>query len=188
SLYLGVYTSTSEDFVCIHAESTTSSEARCAPVDDPDDFQLIAPREPDVLYYADQLGSRWLIQTNREAPNFRIVETGNDELGDAARWRDVVAHSPDIFINEFAAFDHFIAVDERSDALRRLRVIPDRGASFYVTGDDAAYTMSLGDNPDPHTTVLRYEYESLTMPHTVYDVDVFSAKRTELKRQSVPGG
>ena len=188
SFYLGVYTTTSENFVCIHAESTTTSEARCAPVDDLDHFTLIAPRQTDVLYYADQLGSRWLIQTNRDAPNFRIVETANDDLGDPAHWKDVVPHSKDIFINEFAAFDHFIAVDERSHALRRLRVIPDRGQSFYVTGDDPAYTMSLGDNPDPHTTVLRYEYESLTMPHTVYDVDVFSAKRTELKRQAVPGG
>ncbi|MEZ5464031.1 MAG: S9 family peptidase [Lysobacteraceae bacterium] len=188
AFYLDLHGTTSEDFLCIHAESTTTSEVRCAPADDPENFRVIAPRETDVLYYADQFGDRWLIQTDRDAPNFRIVEVGNDELGDPARWTDVVAHSPQVFINDFAVFERFLAIDERSNALRRLRVIPDHGDSFHVTADDPAYTMSLGDNPDPHSRVLRYEYESLTMPHTVYDLDVFSGQRAERKRQTVPGG
>ena len=51
------------------------SEMRYLSADDPGGaFQVIEPRRRDVEYYADHQGERFVIWTNDQAPNFRVME------------------------------------------------------------------------------------------------------------------
>ena len=43
---------------------------------------------------------------------------------------------------------------------------------FFIASDEAAYTTSLGVNPEFDTELVRYAYSSLTTPTTLYDYDV----------------
>lgn len=188
SFYIDVETTRSKEYVCIYLSSTVSHEQRCADRDDPSEFRLIAPRERDFEYEADHLGGRWVVRTNWNAPNFKLMEVPDGAWDDRDAWTDLVAHDEDVFITGFELFDDFIAVGERSGGLTRIRILPDEGDEHYVAADEPAYAMLLATNAEPGTDLLRYTYTSLTTPNTTYELDVKTGERTMLKEDPVLGG
>lgn len=188
SFDLTVERSKSERYLFIGSESTTSSEWRYARTDDATfSFAVVSPREEDHEYQVDHLDERFLIRTNWRALNFRIVDVPVTAAADRTRWRDVVAHDAEIFIQDFELFRSFLAVNERSQGLMNIRVQRWGDAPFRLTADDPAYTMALGSNPELDTTRLRYVYTSLTTPATTFDYDIADGSRVLLKREPVLG-
>ena len=189
SFYMGIFRTRSDDHICIYVQSTVSSEQRCTSAGAPGAFTLLAPRQRDFEYRADHLGDRWVIRTNWDAPNFRLMTLADDQRsGDRALWKDMVPHSNDVFVEDFALFDGFTAIEERSGGLKRLRTLAADGESDFVASDEPAYTMRLGMNAEPDTQWLRYDYTSLTTPSTTYEVNPATGERKLLKRTPVLGG
>src|SRR3546814_9852955 len=67
--------------------------------------------------------------------------------------------SSDLLIEDFLPFEHFIAIEERSEGLSRLRIIDDKGQN-YAKADDPAYAMALDTNAEAGSDWLRYTYRS----------------------------
>jgi oligopeptidase B len=188
SFDLVVERSKSERYLFIGSESTTSSEWRYARCDDASlSFEIVVAREHDHEYQIEHLDQRFLIRTNHVAQNFRIVDVPIGQAGDRSRWRDVVAHDPAVFVQDFEVFREFLAVGERSGGLLKIRVQRWNETPFHLTADDPAYTMRLGSNPELDTTKLRYVYTSLTTPSTTYDQDIATGARELMKREPVLG-
>ena len=190
SFYTSVGTTKDERYVIIFARSTVSTEMRYADASDPAlAFRVFLPRERDLEYYPDHLEGRWIIRTNWQAPNYRLMEASVGEEGDRAKWRELLAHRDDAFVDGFDVFRDFLAIEERSDAMRKIRIRPwKNGKDFYIASDEAAYTTSLGVNAEIDTRIVRYEYTSLTTPMTVYDYDIQTGERQLMKRTEVLGG
>jgi oligopeptidase B len=188
SFYMGVGKTTSEKYICISVRSTVSSETRCTPAAQPGEFEILAPRERDFEYDADHLGERWVIRTNWEAQNFRLMQASENDIRARSQWQDLIAHDASVFIEGFALFDGFIAVGERSQGLTRLRLRKGDGSEQYVAADETAYSMGLSVNAEPSTDWLRYTYTSLTTPATTYELNVVTGERKLLKEQPVLGG
>ena len=187
SFYMGVDRTRDDRYIVIGVSSTVSDEVRYAPAADPREFTVLAGRERELEYSADHLGGRWVILTNVDgAKNFKLVEapSGSTSRSD---WRDLVAHDPDVFLENFELFNGFIALGERSDALERVRILRGDGSAEYVQADEPAYSMGLSANTEPDTTRLRYTYTSLTTPATTYELDTASGERVLLKQQPVIG-
>jgi oligopeptidase B len=185
---LTVERSKAERYLFIASESTTSSEWRYTRTDDPKlQFKVVLPREEDHEHQIDHIDDRFLIRTNWQALNFRIVEVPVETAAERNRWRDVVAHDPEIFVQDFEIFRTFLAVSERSRGLMNVRVQRWGEAPFRLTADDPTYSMSLGVNPELDTTKLRYVYTSLTTPTTTFEYDLTDGSRKLLKREPVLG-
>ncbi len=182
--------STSGQFNYIYVRSTVASEMRVVPSDQPEgEFQVFFPRERDHEYSADHLGDRWIIRTNYQAPNFRLTEVGLDQHSDRGQWRDVIAHSDDVFIQGFDAMEQFLAVSERSNGLRQIRIHDwNSGESSILAFDEDAYAAYLGTNPDQSSNKLRFVYTSMTTPTQTWDLDVATGERELLKQAEVHGG
>lgn len=187
TFYLSISRTRSERYLCIDLRATVSTEMRCAELADPSRLFVLAPRQRDFLYDADHLGNRWVIRTDWRAPNGRLMTVAENEVGDRARWKEWIAHREDAFLGGFELFDDFIAVEERSEGLLRLRVLPAQGEGFLVASDEPAYVMGLSTNAEPGTHWLRYGYSSLTTPQTTYEVDVTTGERRLLKTEPVLG-
>ncbi len=190
AFYTRVSRTTSNDYNFIYLRSTVASEMHVVPADATDaPFEVFYPRERDHEYMADHLGDHWIIRTNFEAPNFRIMKVGLDEHADREAWQDVIVHSEDVFVEGFDALEGFLALGERSDGLRRIRIFDwESGESELLTFDEPAYAAYLGTNRDQSATTLRYVYTSMTTPRSTYELDVATGERTLLKRDEVPGG
>jgi oligopeptidase B len=189
SYYMHISRTRDDRYLCIDLDSTVSTEVRCTPAANPGEFAVIAPRQRDFEYQADHLDGRWVIRTNWDAKNFRLMQLADGQAwGDRARWQPLVPHSEEVYIEDFELFDGFVAIEERSGGLLRVRTLKADGGSEFVAADEPAYAMSLSVNAEPDTTKLRYSYDSLTTPHTQYEVDTATGERTLLKRDPVLGG
>ena len=189
SFYMGISRTRSDAYICIGVQSTVSSEMRCTSAAKPGKFTVFAPRQRDVEYSADHLDGRWVIRTNWNAPNYRLMTRDDTAAeGDRKAWKELVPHAGDVFIEGFELFKGCIAIEERSNALLRLRTLTADGKSAFVASDEPAYTMGLNINAEPDTDWLRYAYTSLTTPNTVYEVNMSTGERRLLKRDPVLGG
>jgi oligopeptidase B len=189
SFYTSVATTKDERYILIQARSTVSTEYRYADAADPAlVFRVFLPQERDHEYHVEHLDGRWIIRTNWRAPNFRLMEAAVGEEGDRANWRELIPHREDAFIHGFDVFREFLAIEERSGALRKIRIRPWSGASdFFISADEPTYTAELGQNAEIDTQIVRYEYQSLTTPQTTYDYDIQTGERQLLKRMPVLG-
>lgn len=190
AFYTWVGRTTSNAYNTVYLRSTVASEMRIVEADAVDEpLRVFFPRERDHEYQADHLGERWLIRTNFQAPNFRIASAPLDAHAERDLWRDVIAHSDSVFIHGFDALADFLAVSERSDGLRRIRIHDwESGDAELLEFDEPVYTAMLGTNRDQSAGTLRFVYASPTTPATTWELDVASGERTLLKRKEVPGG
>jgi len=187
SYYMAVGRTSDDKYVCIVLQSTTSDEQRCTSAASPGEWAVVAPREREFRYMADHVGDRWIVRTNWQAPNYRLMTVADSAAsGGRAAWRDLVPHGETAFIEAFQPFDRFIAIEERSGGNKRLRLLTNEGKSSFVEAEEPAYTMTLGDNSEVATTKVRYTYDSQTTPEITYEIDALTGAKTVLKKRPAP--
>ncbi len=189
SFYTGISKSKSDEYIFIHMQNTLSSEWRFAHASDPRfRFETFLPHEPDHEYDLEHIGDSFIVRTNWQARNFRLMRAVLGGHANRADWRDVVAHREDTFIEDFDVFDTFLALSVRSGGLRKIAIRPyPEGDEFFIASDEAAYSTTLAANAEMNTMTLRYAYSSLTTPTTQYDYDVRTRQQVLLKRDPVLG-
>ena len=187
SFYMGIGRTSDDKFICILLQSTVSNEQRCTSAANPGQFTVIAPREREFRYTADHVGNRWIVRTNWNAPNYKLM-TVSDAQASAGRsaWSDLVPHDANVFIEDFKPFNTFLAIEERSGGNKRLRLLTDAGKSSFVTADEPAYEMGLAVNREVDAAAVRYTYNSLTTPTITYMVNAATGERSVLKRTPSP--
>ncbi len=77
--------------------------------------------------------------TDWDAPNYRLMTVNDDQIGDRDRWQPLLAHDPDVFIDSFQLFNDYLVINERSNGLDRVRLMPwaDLSKAQYVESDEA---------------------------------------------------
>jgi oligopeptidase B len=188
SYYLSIGKSRSEKYLFISLESTQQTEWWYADAGDLR-FHPVLPREPDHEYQVEHLGGDFIIRTNWQAPNFRIVRVPIAMSADKSRWQDVVPHRPDAFVEDFEVATGHLAVNERSGGLRKIRIKSWKGgADTLIEASEAAYTMTLVATPEVESDTIRYIYTSLATPRTTYDFHVPTGRKELRKVDPVLGG
>jgi len=189
TLTTGIDATASRRYLAIRTEGYDENELRVVPLDAPDAKPVVVlPKVKGVRNYADHLRGRWVIRTNEGARNFRLVFAPEAAPSDRSAWVDFVPHRADAAVDGFALFDAGVAVAERADANPRVRVIPwSGGLGRVVPVHESAYSMALGDNPDPANPFVRVGFTSMVTPRTVIDVDLVRGAQAVRKVQPVVG-
>jgi len=189
SNYIGVGKSKNNHFIFIYSQATLSSELRWIDAAKPATaFQSFQPRMKEVLYDVTPLADKFLIRTNWNAKNFRLMECPLDKT-DSSHWTEVIPHRTDVLLQGVEEFSNFVVLNERKDGLVKLRVRSIDGKNeHYIDFGEAAYAAGVGTNPDYNSTKLRYNYTSLTTPNSVYDYDMSTKDKKLMKQQEVLGG
>jgi oligopeptidase B len=190
SYYMGVRKSRSEKFLFIDLRSTQQSEVRYADAADLElRFKPVLPREPDLEYQVDHLGQNFIIRTNWRAPNFRIVRTPIATSADKRTWSDVIPATDDKFIADFEVSKDYLAINERSGGLLKMRVKSWAfGKDILIASEEPTYAASLVHTPGLNGSTVRYVFSSLAIPRTTYDYDMGSDKKDLKKTEAVLGG
>ncbi len=184
-----VFKTKSKKFLMIVSSQTLSQEYRYLQADDPcGELKVFWPRERDHEYHVEHFGERFLIRTNNQAKNFRLMATPIAQTG-KEHWQEIVGHREDVLLREFEIFNEYLVLEERRRGLVQIRVMPWSGdEGHYLQFDEPAYTAELGANPQLDTATLRFEYSSMTTPVSVYDYDMRTRTSTLLKQEEVLGG
>ncbi len=191
SYYMGLGKTTDDRYILIALSATVSDEVRVLPADASDNkWQVLAPRQRDFKYRADHNQGRWVINTDWNAPNYRLMSVADGQIGDRAKWQELLPHDPKVLLRDFALFDNYLAISERSNGLQRLRVLPLQNpqGAYYVEGSESCYVAGLSVNEETNTEVLRYAYTSLTTPSSVFELNMRTGEKQLLKEDPVLGG
>jgi len=187
--YIGVGKSKNEKYIMIYSSATTSSEVRYLPADDPNGgFKVFQPRMKDVLYDITPLEDKFLITTNKDALNFKVMETPINKTG-VENWKDLIPHRKDVLILGIDEFKNFLVFSERQNGLSQL-VIQDRKTQKkeFLKFDEPTYMIRSMNNPEYNTDNFRFAYTSMITPSSQYEQNLVTGKRTLLKQQEVLGG
>ncbi|MBZ0242584.1 MAG: S9 family peptidase, partial [Bacteroidales bacterium] len=189
TFYAFVYKTKSRAYIMVGTVSTMSAEYRFVDANKPqNDFTMVQARQPDMLYGVDHYKNDFYIRTNLDAQNFRLMKTRVKKPG-MDNWKEVIAHRPDVLLEDFEIFSDYLAVSERQKGLVNIRVMSwDKKNDYYLDFGEPVYTAYMSTNVDFETKTLRYGYTSLTTPNSVYDYDMAAKTRTLLKQQEVLGG
>ncbi len=186
---VGVWRCRSARYLFLETGSHTTSEVHYLEAGTPTQpWTLVSPRQQDREYDVDHHGDRFYIRVNDTGRNFRLVSTPVDDPR-PERWQEVQAHHPDVMIEGIDLFAHHCVVYQRQDGLPGIRITDLRsGDEHAMTFPEPAYSASPGSNYQWDTTTLRFRYQSLVTPDSVFDYDMESRQRTLLKQEEVLGG
>lgn len=187
--YISQSKSKNGKFIFINSGSTTSSEVRYLSADAPaESFKVFQPRIKNVLYRVTALEDKFLVTTNKDALNFKVMETPLSKTT-VENWKDFVAHRSDVLLEDVEEFKNYLVFTERQNGLTQI-VIQNRknGKKDFLKFDEAAYSVYPMGNPEYDTDNFRYSYTSMITPATQYEQNLTTGKRTVLKVQEVLGG
>ena len=183
------YKTRSQSYIFMVSRSHTTSEARFIPATQPDgNWQIVEPRKQGVEYYPDHNGSSFYIRVNDTGRNFRLVSAPVTDPG-SKNWHEVLAHNPDIMLDEMDLFRSFLVLYQREGGLPQIRVTDLRdGKSKRIAFPEQAYASYPYINRIYDTTEFRYGYQSPITPPSVFSYDMEKGTSTLLKQKEVPGG
>lgn len=189
SNYIGVGKSKSGKYIFIYSAGTLSSETRFISAANPEaSFKTFQPRTKEVLYDVTALDDKFLIVTNWNAKNFRLMECPLDQT-ESTYWKEVIPHRKDVLLSGVDEFKNFLVLSERKNGLEQLRIRNLKtNQESYLDFGEPAYTAYTVSNPEYNTSTVRYGYTSLTTPPSTYDYNMISKQKKLMKQQEVVGG
>jgi oligopeptidase B len=181
--------SKSDQYFFINIAYTQTVEVRYLDANNPTgEFKVIKPRENEFFYETEHWGDKFLLRTNKDAKNFRLMEAPIS-APDVANWKDILPARPDVYLEGIEVFKDYLVALERKGGLKQLRVIrwSDRAEHYLETGEPT-YTTNFDANPEFDTKTLRYGFSSMKTPYSVIDYDMDARTKKVLKVQPVLGG
>jgi len=182
--FVSVDLSRSEEWIVIDSSSKLSSEVMLIPAADPtQEVRVVRPREPDLEYHVDHWGDRFVVVTNLDAEDFRVMTA---PLGEPGEWTEFVGHEAGRRIMSAEPFASHLVVHEWHQAQQRVRILFTDGTERLIDLGAGPHAVELESNPEWNTDTVRYVYQSFTAPVSVYEENVRDGERTLLKRNPTP--
>ena len=191
TFYVSVGNTRSMEYVEIDISSSTSSEVRLIQSDKPEMVPYIfLEREKDHLYSVDHDPSskRFLIESNWNAINFRLLETSLPNSKDKYNWIELIPHREDVLLQSVVPFPNHLVIMERENGLKHLKIVnKENGDSKKIKFNDPSYSAYLAANPEYDADKFYYGYSSMRTPDSLYSVKLESGRKRLLKETEVKG-
>jgi len=186
---IGAGRSRDKAVILLGSESKTSTEWLYLPANNPTaELKIISPREADHEYNVDHRGDLFYIRTNKGAKNFRVVTAPVANPGQA-NWKELIAHRPQVKIEDLDLFADHLVLSEWEKGLENIEIFDfHTNKAHRVNFPEPVYSAAVAQNHEFASKVVRYNYQSLVTPSSVFDYDMDSRKATLLKETEVPGG
>jgi oligopeptidase B len=186
---IGAGRSRDKAVILLGSESKTSTEWRYLPAAAPTaELKIISPREADHEYDVDHRGDLFYIRTNKGAKNFRVV-TAPVSNPSQANWKELIAHRPEVKVEEIDLFAGHLVLSEWEKGLQKIEILDfQTNKRHRVEFPEPVYSAAVAQNREFTTPIVRYNYQSLVTPSSVFDYNMNTRKATLLKETEVPGG
>lgn len=190
--YMGLYRMKSKKYIAIGSDHNgIASEYQLLEAENPTgEFKTFLPRERGHEYDIEHFEDKFYVKTNtNNALNFKLMEVGENETSDKSKWKTVIEHRPEVYLEGIEVFKNHLVVQEKNQGLSQLRIINHlTKLEHYLNFGEPAYDANIGANPSFDTNILRYGYTSLTTPNSTFDYDMNAHTKELKKQQTVLGG
>lgn len=179
----------SEAFILLNVESATTSEVRYLNAWNAEGtFAVFAQRQHGVEYSLEHHSNWFCVRINDTGRNFRLVAAPVEDTS-RENWKELIAHREDTLIESAEAFAEHLVVVHRQGGLRQYRIDGLKtGETHLVPFPEPAYHTNPVANAEFRTNLLRFSYQSMVTPPTVYDYNMDDRTRELKKQEPVLGG
>lgn len=192
--WVAIGRSRSDKYLFIASGSAVTAEVHYVDANDPSAELTTVWGRRDLVEYSVEHAvvggeDRFLILHNDGAENFMLVDA---PVSDPSDFRTLIEHRADVRLDGVDAFDGFLVISYRSEALPKMalwRLTEDGyGAREELTFDSELTAAGMGGNPNWSAPKLRIGATSFITPARIYDLDLATGERTLLREQPVLGG
>ena len=187
--YVHAYRTRDRSLIMRSSASHTTTEISYVRADRPEDeFRLIAPRKQDQEYDAEHRDGRFYLRINDTGRNFRLISVPVDNP-DPANGEELIPHREEVMLEDVELFAGHYAILERKQGIPGIRIIEfDCGRIHDVAFPEPVFEAYPTVNVEWDTRRLRYGYQSLITPSSVFEFDLNTDRSRLLKQTEVLGG
>jgi prolyl oligopeptidase len=138
----------------------------------------------DSYHVINNVGGTFLIQTNANAPNWKVVRFDPQATG-PARWRDVIPEKPEAIENVSTAGGRLFVTYLKDVTTRVYAHRLDGSLQNEVALPGAGIAAGFGGNEDD--AFIFYSFTSFTSPSTIYRYDIGTRASTLFRAAEIPG-
>ena len=183
-----IYKSLSEKYIFIQSLSSMTTEARFISADSPErKFEIFLKRQRNHKYFVEDGKDCFYILTNsKSCKNYRLDQSPIEDKND---WKNIFPHNKEIYIEDFHVFEDFIALEVREKSLTQVFLMDRKTHQIKKLPVPASpHVVELSTNANFKTKLLRFSYESMVRPETIYDYNVLTGenKLIHQKKLAVP--
>ncbi len=186
--FISVRRSKSGQFIFMDLASQVTTETRFLNANDSQNkFTVFRPRKYNVEYYLTHQGDYFYIRTNQSAINFKLMRTPINHIN-PRYWQTVIPARKQTILQSVEPFEQFLALLEKENGRQKIRILVLKdGKAFDIDFNEAVYSLSFTGNKEYGTVILRFNYESLITPASIFDFNMKTKKRELKKREEVLG-
>lgn len=162
-------------YVLFHSVSSTTSETWLIPADKPaEKASCFLKREKDHLYDISHHDNGFYILSNKQSPNRKLVFSENIPASIEA-CKTLIAHDPEVYLEEMIAFKDFIAVQSRKNGKTEIAIGGLDATGFSsISMPEEVYELGFSFMDDYEAKTVNYQYTSFTNPSSIYKYSVDS--------------
>lgn len=186
---LNLYSSQDNQFIFAYSESKQTTEVWFAPCDHPEiPFVSLLPRKTGVRYYAEHYQNEFLIRSNENAVDFKLLAIPvNDRKLSSAR--EIIPARTGIYLSEVLPLQKHWIIFEKTHGQQFIRVLkPDGSDDHLISMPDAVYYLSEGDNDEFATDILQIVYSSPIRPQITWNYNLTARQRQTIHEVKIPCG
>ena len=186
--YVHISKSRSRKFLFITVGNFDSTEMWSMDASDPNAVpQLFAERKKKVKYSVDHWNDEFIIATNEDAVNFKLMHTPIYSPH-KRNWKPWMPYDPKLSIVDVGAYRGFLAIEMRKDGSPWLYVCKTGTTRLVkVPLPESEHVVSLVHSLEYESPDIRFVYSSFLTPRSTYEFDVATKKLVLRKRQKAPG-
>jgi oligopeptidase B len=186
---IGTGRSLDQKVIFLESFSKTSTEVQYLLASEPTaGLKMILARQPEHEYDVNHRNNLFYIRTNKDAKNFRVVTAPVSDPSEK-NWKEFVAHRPAVKVEGISLFADHAVLSEWENGLQQLEVVDFKTNKRHnIKLPEPVYSVNLTSNREYNTSIVRYGYNSLVTPYSVFDYDMNTGKSILLKQTEVPGG
>src|SRR5678816_646877 len=170
---IGTFRSRDKAVIFLESASKTSTEVLYLPASDPNaKLKIIIPRSPDHEYDVDHRDNLFYIRTNKGAKNFKVVTAPVSDPSEK-NWKEFIAPKPEVKIEGISMFANHAVLSEWENGLQQLEVVNlKNNKRNRITFPEPVYSADLTSNREFNTSIVRYSYNSMVTPGSVFDYNM----------------
>lgn len=186
---VGIYSSQDETQIYALSISKETTEIAVLSAMQPEDgFEVVFPRRTGIRYFLEHHKGEFLVRTNENAPDFKILATPTAKP-DLANARIILPYRTGRRIESVLPLENHWIFSERQNGLDQIRIWNlQTHTETLLDMPDKVYTLSEGSNEEWQSERFQFSYSSPIRPETVYEIDLNSLDRKVLKQTRVPSG
>ncbi len=149
--------------------------------------QIIVPRKPGIFYSVQHLDDSFILLTNQNAPNLKLVKAPSTDPNPSS-WTDILPHREDVIIEDFLVCQDYLVIQELRNGLEKIRIINwITGDTHYLRLPEPAYSISLDSGQGFFKNSFFYYFTSFVTPDSLYCYEIDARKSSLIEQLEVNG-